>query len=66
MAVEQRKSGGLRAFDAVVLAAVAVVGVVVAFAALHFVVGMLWEAIKIVVIVGIVGGVLWLLLGRRR
>jgi glucose uptake protein GlcU len=42
-----------------------VIGVVIAFAVLHFVVGALWEIVKVVLIVGVVGGIFWAL-GRRR
>ncbi|MGH9046148.1 MAG: hypothetical protein ACRDVW_02420 [Acidimicrobiales bacterium] len=59
------KSGALRAFDGVVVVAAGVVGVVIAFAVLHFVVGFVWELIKVVLIVGVIGGLVWAL-GRRR
>ncbi len=64
--VEKRKSGGLRVVDGVVLVAVGVVGVIVAFWILSAVAGILWGLIKIVILVAIVVGILWLLLGRRR
>lgn len=67
MAIEQRnRGGGLRALDGLLVVAVGVIGVLVAFAALSFVAGMVWELVKVLVIVGVIGGVLWLLLGRRR
>ena len=59
------KSSGLRVLDGALVVVVGVVGVVVAFAVLHFVVGFVWELVKIVLIVGVVGGLLWAL-GRRR
>ncbi len=60
------RGSGLRTLDHLGVAAVAVVGVIVAFAALHFVVGFLWELVKVVVVVGVVGGVFWALSRRRR
>jgi hypothetical protein len=59
------KSSGLRVLDGAAVVVVGVVGVVVAFAVLHFVVGFVWELVKIVLIVGVIGGLLWAL-GRRR
>ena len=59
------KSSGLRALDGALVVVAVVVGVVIAFAVLHFVVGIVWELVKIVLIVGVVGGLLWAL-GRRR
>ena len=64
--IEKRKSGGLRVVDGVVLVAVGVVGVLIAFWVLSAVAGVVWGLIKIVILVAIVVGVLWLLLGRRR
>ena len=59
------KGSGLRVLDGAAVVVVGVVGVVVAFAVLHFVVGFVWELVKIVLIVGVIGGLLWAL-GRRR
>jgi Flp pilus assembly protein TadB len=59
------KSSGLRVLDGALVVVAGVVGIVVAFAVLHFVVGFVWELVKIVLIVGVVGGLLWVL-GRRR
>jgi hypothetical protein len=64
--IEKRKSGGLRVVDGVVLVAVGVVGVLIAFWVLSAVAGIVWGLVKIVILVAIVVGVLWLLLGRRR
>jgi hypothetical protein len=64
--IEKRKSGGLRVVDGVVLVAIGVVGVIVAFWVLGAVAGILWGLIKIVILVAIVVGILWLLVGRRR
>ena len=61
----KHRSAGLRVFDGALLVAAGVIGVVVAFAALHFVVGVVWELVKIAVIVVIVGA-LFFWLGRRR
>jgi hypothetical protein len=46
--------------------AVGVVGVIVAFVVLHFVVSFVWEVVKIALIVGVVGGLFWALTRRRR
>jgi hypothetical protein len=59
------KGTGLRVVDGALVVAAGVIGVVIAFAVLHFVVGALWEIVKVVVIVGVVGGIFWAL-GRRR
>jgi hypothetical protein len=59
------KSSGLRVLDGALVVAVGVVGVVVAFAVLHFVVGFVWEIVKIGLILAVVGGLVWAL-GRRR
>jgi hypothetical protein len=61
----KRKSSGIRTLDGVLIVAAGVVGVVIAFAALHFVVGIVWELVKVVVIVAVIGGLVWAL-GRRR
>ena len=59
------KSSGLRVLDGALVVAGGVIAVVVAFAVLHFVVGFVWELVKIALIVGVVGGLFWML-GRRR
>jgi hypothetical protein len=59
------KGSGLRVLDGAAVVVVGVVGVVVAFAVLHFVVGFVWELVKIALIVGVIGGLVWAL-GRRR
>lgn len=65
--LEPRRSGqGLRLAHGVALVVVGVVGVIVAFAALSFIAGAVWELVKVAVIVAIVGGLLWLLVGRSR
>ena len=59
------KNGGLRTRDGALVALAAVVAVVVAFAALHFVAGLIWSVVKVVVILAVVYGVFRLLAGRR-
>jgi glucose uptake protein GlcU len=59
------KGSGLRALDGVLVVGAGVVAVVVGFAVLHFVAGFVWELVKIVLIVGVIGGLVWAL-GRRR
>lgn len=60
------KGSGLRVLDGAAVVVVGIVGVVVAFAVLHFVVGFVWELVKIVLIVGLIGGLFWALTRRRR
>jgi multisubunit Na+/H+ antiporter MnhB subunit len=62
----KRKGSGIRTLDGALAVAVGVVGVVIAFAVLHFVAGVVWELVKVVVIVGIVGAIVWALARRRR
>ena len=64
--VEPRGGGGLRAVDGVLLVAVGVVGVLIAFWVLSAVAGFVWGLVKLVVVVALVLGVLYLLLGRRK
>jgi hypothetical protein len=59
------KGTGLRVVDGALVVAAGVVGVVIAFWVLHFVVGALWEIVKVALIIGVVGGIFWAL-GRRR
>jgi len=63
--IEKRRGSGLKVADGVLLVVAGVVAVVVAFAVLHFIAGVVWELVKVVVVVGLVGAVLWFL-GRRR
>jgi hypothetical protein len=63
---KQQGGGGLRVADGVLLVAVGVVGVLVAFWILSAVAGILWGLVKVVVLVALVVGVLYLLVGRRR
>jgi hypothetical protein len=62
---EKAKGGGLSTLDAVLVVGGGIVGIVIAFAVLHFVVGIFWELVKIAVIVAVVGAIFWML-GRRR
>ncbi len=65
--VEERgKGGGLRVFDAAVVVLVGVLGLFLAFAALDFIAGFLWGIVKLAIVVALIGGVLWLLVRRRR
>lgn len=63
---KQQGGGGLRLADGVLLVVVGVVGVLVAFWILSAVAGILWGLVKIVLLVALVVGVLYLLVGRRR
>ncbi len=62
----QRRSGGLRPLHALAVVAVGVVGVLIAFWVLSSIAGMIWGIVKVVAIVAVVGGLVWLLAGRRR
>lgn len=64
--VEKRGSGGLRMADGLVLVAVGVVGVLVAFWVLSAVAGLIWAVVKFAVLIAVVAGILWLLFRRRR
>jgi hypothetical protein len=63
--IEKRRGSGIRVAEGAVLVVVGVVGIVIAFAVLHTIVGFVWEAVKVVVVVGLIGAALWFL-GRRR
>jgi hypothetical protein len=63
----QHKGGGvLRAGHYVVIAAVVVVGALVAFAVLSFLVGVIVEIVKIAVLIAIVAAVVWFLTRSAR
>ncbi|HXQ18074.1 MAG TPA: hypothetical protein VN781_00430 [Acidimicrobiales bacterium] len=64
--IEKRSGSALKVADGVLLVVVGVVGVVVAFAVLHTIAGFVWELVKVVVVVGFIGSVLWVLTRRRR
>jgi Flp pilus assembly protein TadB len=63
--IEKRRGSGVRVAEGAVLVVVGVVGIVIAFAVLHTIVGFVWEAVKVVVVVGLIGAAIWFL-GRRR
>jgi len=71
MATGQRVEGspgngsGLRALDGLLLLGAGIVAVVVLFALLGFIAGLIWFAIKVVVAVALVVWVGWLLFRRR-
>jgi hypothetical protein len=62
---EERRSG-LRPLHGLMLVAVGVVGVLVAFWVLSFIAGLIWSLVKLAVLVALVFGVLWFFLGRRK
>jgi hypothetical protein len=64
--VQRRSGGSIRPFHGVAAVVVAVVGVLIAFWALSTLAGLIWFVIKLGVVVGLVVGVLWLLVGRHR
>ncbi len=57
---------GLKTFDLVLLIGGAIVAALVAFALLHFVVGVIWFAIKFIVVIAVIGLLAWLVVGRRK
>ena len=59
------ESSGLKLLDAVLLVGGAVIAMVVAFAILSSIVGLIWFLIKAVVVVAIIGALGWFLLHRR-
>lgn len=61
----KRKGSGIRALDGALVVGAGIIGVVIAFAVLHFIAGFVWGVVKIAVIVGVVGAIVWAL-GRRR
>ena len=63
--IEKRRGSGIRVAEGAVLVVVGVVGIVIAFAVLHTIVGFVWEAVKVVVVVRLIGAAIWFL-GRRR
>jgi hypothetical protein len=62
----QRRSGGLRPLHTLAVVAVGVVGVLIAFWVLSSIEGVIWGIVKVIVIIALVGGLFWLLAGRRR
>lgn len=63
---ERRHGSGLRVLDAVLVVGAVVVAVVLAFAVLHVLVGLVWFAVKTVVVVAVIAAVVGLLVRRRR
>jgi uncharacterized membrane protein SirB2 len=63
---DQKESSGLKLFDTVLLVGAGVIAVVVAFAALSFIASVVWELVKVVIVVAIIGALGWFLLRRRR
>ncbi|HLG66814.1 MAG TPA: hypothetical protein VKV36_02955 [Acidimicrobiales bacterium] len=63
--VEPKSKGGLRVLDGLALVGVGVVGALVAFWALHAVVGIVWGLVKLAVVVAVVLATLWWLAARR-
>ncbi len=62
----ERRTGGLRPLHTLAVVAVGVVGVLVAFWVLSSIAGVIWGIVKVAVIVAVLGGLVWLLAGRRR
>ncbi|HEX4216736.1 MAG TPA: hypothetical protein VHZ02_00070 [Acidimicrobiales bacterium] len=56
----------LKTFDLVLLIGGGVIAALVAFALLHFVVGIIWFAIKFIFVVAVIGIIAWWLVGRRK
>ena len=63
--VPKRRHGGLRPLHTLAVVAVGVVGVLIAFWVLSSIAGLIWGVVKVVVILAVLGGLVWLLLGRR-
>jgi Na+/pantothenate symporter len=63
--VEEQKRQGLSFLQTVVLVAVGVVLVLLAFSVLHFLAGLLWGLLKLAFIVVVVAGLLWFFLLRK-
>ncbi len=62
----ESRRGGFGVLDALLLVVGGVVAVVVAFAVLHFVAGLVWDLVKLAIVAAVVLGLLWLIVGRRR
>ena len=65
MATTEDKRSGLGMTKVLLLVAVGVVGVLVAFWILSFIAGLIWSLVKIALLVAVIAGVLYLLVGRR-
>jgi len=66
MADENRSGRKLGVLELSALVVVGVIGVLVAFWVLHFIAGVFFEAIKLVVLVAVIAVVGWLLLRRGK
>ena len=61
----ETKGSSLRLVDGVLLVALGVVGVLVAFWALSFIAGIIWGFVKVAILIAVIALVVYLLLGRR-
>ncbi len=64
--VEPRRSGGLSPLHGLALVGVGVVVAIIAVWVVGALAGFIWGAIKLVVLIGIVAGLLWFFFGRSR
>jgi uncharacterized membrane protein SirB2 len=64
--VAEEERSGLSLFDGVLIVGGGIIAVIVAFAVLSFVAGVIWFIVKLVVVVALVALVAKLLFGRRR
>ena len=65
-AVAEEERSGLSLFDGVLIVGGGIIAVIVAFAVLSLVAGVIWFMVKLVVVVALVALVAKLLFGRRR
>jgi hypothetical protein len=63
MADDERK--GLSVFDGVLIVGGGIIAIVVAFAVLSFIAGVIWLIIKVVLVVAVIGLLVKLVFGRR-
>ena len=66
MAENKTERRGLKMTELALLVVVGIVGVLIAFWVLSFIAGVIWWIVKMAILVLLVAGVLYLLLGRRR
>ena len=64
--MSEEERSGLSPFDGVLIVGGGIIAVIVAFAVLSFVAGVIWFIVKLVVVVALVALVAKLLFGRRR
>lgn len=62
---ERNGRSGLQVLDAVLLVGAGVIAVVIAFALLHFIAGIIWFFFKAVVVVAVIAGLAFFLIRRR-